>query len=199
MILQVPTATAMSAVFSNRSSRTLFASVPLLLYVRDKYVSVHRVKGTTSMAPTLQEGDVLLVRKWDSPWSSDYDSAVQQFESLHDVQHRPLLVPGQICIYQDPAAGFFDKDHCHIRRIIGVGGQYVTNNNSNRITSILPDHVYVEDDNPPNQRSSNHNNNMVRKKMVLGVAVAVVWPPSRWQRLQETPTQANGQPRARWY
>ena len=83
----------------NTQVRTLLASVPLLIYMKDKYVSLYRVQGM-SMAPTLQHGDVVLVRKCDWSLFNEDQQQVKQLETLHDVRFVPLLVPGQICVYQ---------------------------------------------------------------------------------------------------
>lgn len=57
--------TVSSSVFSRLSAPTLVASVPLMIWARDNLIGLVRVQGP-SMEPTLQQGDVLMVRKADA-------------------------------------------------------------------------------------------------------------------------------------
>lgn len=56
---------ATSSLFSRLSVPTLAASLPLIIWARDNICGLVRVQGP-SMEPTLQQGDVVLVRKADA-------------------------------------------------------------------------------------------------------------------------------------
>mmetsp|Transcript_30530 Transcript_30530/g.62301 ORF Transcript_30530/g.62301 Transcript_30530/m.62301 type:complete len:257 (-) Transcript_30530:941-1711(-) len=72
----------------------IMLTLPPILFVRDNFYSLYRVKGS-SMEPALKHGDVLLVRKadfyprrqwaqWAASPSSNFDSYNQQCDKYHD-------------------------------------------------------------------------------------------------------------------
>jgi signal peptidase I len=131
----------------------------------------------------------------------------------------PLVLPGHVLIYQNPTT--LQKEY-HIKRVVGVGGQWVRlleqHKTSRRETGMerdgtvatrtyydrrliaLPAHsVYVEGDNASNSVDS-RTTGPISYNLVVGVAEYVIWPPSRWQRIQRrTVRDVDGSPRAIWY
>jgi signal peptidase I len=133
----------------------------------------------------------------------------------------PLVLPGHVLIYQNPTT--LQKEY-HIKRVVGVGGQWVrlmeppsqsspryetgmerdgtvaTRTYYDRRLIALPSHfVYVEGDNASNSVDS-RTTGPISYNLVVGVAEYVIWPPSRWQRIQRrTVRDVDGSPRAIWY
>jgi signal peptidase I len=131
----------------------------------------------------------------------------------------PLVLPGHVLVYQNPTN--LQKEY-HIKRVVGVGGQWVrllesprpsrhetgmerdgtvaTRTYYDRRLIALPAHsIYVEGDNVSNSVDS-RTTGPISYNLVVGVAEYVIWPPSRWQRIQRrTVRDVDGSPRAIWY
>jgi hypothetical protein len=69
-----------------------------------------------------------------------------------------------------------------------------------RIVSVPDFSLYMEGDNKANSVDSRNSvHGAVSKKLLAGVAEYVLWPPSRWQRINRMPErEANGKSRAYW-
>jgi signal peptidase I len=125
----------------------------------------------------------------------------------------PLALPGQVLVYQNPLS--VAKEY-FIKRVAAVGGQWLRHeyrhnarpdeqfettryNYDYRLEALPPHTVYVEGDNHQNSVDS-RSTGPISKNLVVGVAEYVVWPPTRWRRIQrEPPVDADGKPRAIWY
>jgi signal peptidase I len=72
--------------------RTALATVPFLIYVRDNYFSLTYVRGT-SMEPTIQDGDIVLIRKRDAGRLLLRILNMTPWWSLKDNPHRTSVNP----------------------------------------------------------------------------------------------------------
>ena len=116
------------------------AALPVMIWIHDSFFSLCRVKGS-SMTPTLQDGDVVIIRKadgffWKRNPNEDTErlferQALQKWEQTHCSQpsHSPILqkppVPltGEVVVYKDPETY---QSRWNIKRVIGLGGQVVS-------------------------------------------------------------------------
>lgn len=130
--------------------------------------NVGSVKGVTgiSMQPTLNpnprlSNDVVVVNCW----------AVRQFEGINR---------GDIVTLIDPT----DPGGVLIKRVIALAGDHVKSlNYKKKIVKIPQGHCWVEGDN----HSRSHDSNSfgpVAIGLIKGKATHIVWPPNRWQRLE---------------
>lgn len=130
--------------------RTALASVPALLYCRDQLYGLCRVEGS-SMEPSLRNGDVLLVRKFEAAsWlrgsilsgtEQDDERArevakVERYERMQGIFtgggrliSSLVVVPGQVIVYQNPTSL---KKELYVKRVVGVGGQWIRQEYRNR-------------------------------------------------------------------
>jgi hypothetical protein len=96
----------------------------------------------------------------------------------------PFALPGHVVIFQSPMTAF-PSELC-IKRVMAVGGQYITIDIATNSMFLPPYTLFVQGDNP-NQHSSldsrNGQHGPVSKNMLVGIAEYVVWPPRRWQRI----------------
>jgi signal peptidase I len=121
----------MSAI--RQAAVSLAVTIPFCVWWTDTIFSVYKVKGK-SMEPSLQDGDVILVRKSDllpfffpNPRLQHHvgttittpANATEYFISKH-----PTPFPGDVVVYKNPMAF---PDEFIIKRVVGVGGQYVSN------------------------------------------------------------------------
>lgn len=209
------------------SAATVLASLPLALWARDSFFGVCRVKGA-SMEPSLQDGDVILVRKCDSGAladalvrflclsSSDNNhneterARVRRYEQLHGASQYvpaskfyecpPTALSGHVVVYKDPDKAF--PTELAVKRVVGLGGQWLrlpSEANTSRRLQTLPGYtLHVEGDNRDQSRDSRHVG-PISKNLLVGVAEYVVWPPTRWQRIQRTNVlDEKDKPRAFW-
>jgi signal peptidase I len=133
----------------------------------------------------------------------------------------PAALTGHVVVYKSPLTAL-PNELC-VKRVVGLGGQYVrrsasaaagihtSNSMSQRrhhhpLTRIIsvPDYsLYVEGDNKANSVDSrNPVHGAVSKNLLVGVAEYVLWPPSRWQRIQRgepAKDAKTGKPRAYWF
>jgi signal peptidase I len=119
----------------------------------------------------------------------------------------PAAITGHVVVYKSPLAAF--PNQLCVKRVIGLGGQYLRRSASPmssrqhpmaRIISVPDYSLYVEGDNKANSVDSRNSvHGAVSKNLLVGVAEYVLWPPSRWQRIQREPAMdAKGKPRAYW-
>lgn len=200
--------------------KTVLASLPLALWARDSLFGVCRVKGT-SMEPSLRDGDIVLVRKCDSGalvdavgrlfFSSEEETErarVRRYEQLQGASQYipaskfydcpPTALSGHVVVYKDPEKAF--PTELAVKRVVALGGQWLRSSGteSRRLQSLPSYTLYLEGDNHKNSRDSRHVG-PISKNLLVGVAEYIVWPPSRWQRIQRTKAlDENGKPRAFW-
>lgn len=89
------------------------------------------------------------------------------------------LSQGDVVVYNSP------KDPCDyiIKRVIALEGDIVSSDRYHQPHVRIPEgHLWLEGDNWDNSVDSNKYG-PVSKGLVFGVASHIVWPPSRWQRL----------------
>lgn len=179
------------------------------------------------MEPSLRDGDIVLVRKCDSGAladavvrllvSSDNNSGeterarVRRYEQLQGASQYvpasklyecpPTALTGHVVVYKDPEKAF--PTELTVKRVVGLGGQWLRvssseTNNSRRLQSLPGYTLHVEGDNRDKSRDSRHVG-PISKNLLVGVAEYVVWPPTRWQRIQRTNAlDDNDKPRAFW-
>jgi signal peptidase I len=116
----------------------------------------------------------------------------------------PLALNGHVVVYQSPEQAF-PSQWC-VQRAVGVGGQWLRlqrdashiSVSRDRIQSLPPYSLYVEGDNPSQSRDSRQLG-PISKSLLVGIAEYVIWPPSRWQKIQRGPTlDERRRPRAFW-
>lgn len=138
---------------------------------------------------------------------SEVNRGLLQYAPIAKFYERPpAALTGHVVVYKSPLAAF--PNQLAVKRVIGLGGQYVRRSANNirrqrpmtRIISVPDYSLYVEGDNKANSVDSrNLAHGAVSKNLLVGVAEYVLWPPSRWQRIQRVPEKdANGKPRAYW-
>lgn len=172
------------------------ASLPCVVWFRDNLASLYVVKGT-SMGPSLQNGDVVLVRRSDPGAlleafiGTDDEStrarirAVEDMNGVHQMEAPPLLyqsppivLPGQVIVYQQD----WPREY-NIKRVVGVGGQRIEIPDSSRwkgrrVRTIPAHSVHVQGDNEANSLDSRQLG-PVNKHAIKGIASYILWPPSR--------------------
>jgi len=148
------------------------------------------------MEPTLKDGDVLLVRKSDifanygfTQSKDEADRArIKRIEATmnanpdHPIMSTPpLVLPGNIVVFLSPHTAF--PHEYRVKRVIGVGGQMVLpHSRFHNIESVPPYSVWVEGDNK-NYSEDSVNHGPISKKLLVGQAARIIWPPSRWSKL----------------
>ncbi|CAL2042054.1 unnamed protein product [Caenorhabditis brenneri] len=119
-----------------------------------------------SMQPTLEGGSAKWYKR-DFVWLSTWD--------LYKCS------PGTILSFISPR----DPYAVHIKRVTAVENQIVTPvSHPDWKTDIPKSHYWMEGDNPENRNDSNIYG-PVSASLVKGRATHIIWPPSRWQRLQK--------------
>jgi Signal peptidase, peptidase S26 len=58
-----------------------------------------------------------------------------------------------------------------------------------RFEQIPPHHIWVEGDNAGDSEDSNHHG-PISKKLMIGKAERIVWPPSRWNSIERVKPMA---------
>lgn len=128
------------------------ATIPFVVTVKDCFFWIMSVKGG-SMEPTLQSGDLLLVRKADFPiwrrWSGnsnnkkldesfwdEKDAAVRE-RRIRDYEFQQSLLQNNSAIYQSPPTAIrgqivsylspykYPPEKC-VKRVVAVAGQVVS-------------------------------------------------------------------------
>lgn len=187
-----------------------------------------RVNGS-SMEPTLKDGDLLLVRKSDRgvvvesavnllTGDNNGPSDKERAQLLRSEVNRGLLrytpvakfyerppaaLSGHVVVYKSTLAAF--PMELNVKRVVGLGGQYVRqlshgSSSRRRIVSVPDYSLFVQGDNKQNSIDSrDRDHGCVSKNLLVGIAEAVLWPPSRWQRIRREPlVDAKGEPVAYW-
>lgn len=140
--------------------------LPIYITVNDYFFSVARVEGA-SMKPTLnphgkKQSDFVFIDRWH-------------------VQPQNIQ-PGDVVALTSPS----DRNISFIKRVVGIEGDFL-NTPRYRLNSVMVPrgHCWVEGD---NYRSSLDSNKFgpVSMGLIKGKATHVVWPPSRWSKLNPT-------------
>jgi signal peptidase I len=188
------------------SLATAVAALPFLTAIRDTTFSFATVKGE-SMAPALKSGDVVLVRRRDFPsWlvglitgetKDDVQKRVDRNDWMQGIMATQLTtVPGKIVVVRNPLVlnnnnnhtAAVPSDRLYIKRVIGVGGQWLVHsklNNAFRLEELPSYTVFVQGDNVDHSIDSRLLG-PISRNLVVGKAEYIVWPPTRWQRLVRT-------------
>jgi signal peptidase I len=187
------------------SLATAVAALPFLTAIRDTTFSFATVQGE-SMAPTLKSGDVVLVRRRDFPLllglitggetKDDVQKRVDRNDWMQGIMATQLTtVPGEIVVVRNPLVlnnnHAAQSDRLYIKRVIGVGGQWLVHSNLNNAFRLeeLPSYtVFVQGDNVDNSIDSRLLG-PISRNLVIGKAEYIVWPPTRWQRLYTRTTE----------
>lgn len=177
---------------------SVVSSIPVAIFVRDRFYSVARVQGS-SMEPTLQANDVVLIRKRDM-FRFHHDDIVRRYEWMEFGESPSALSvgPGQVVVLQSPVT---TNNSYLIKRVVGVSGQWISHpgvHSAFRFEEMKPYSVFVEGDHK-DQSIDSRLLGPVSKNLVKGVAEYVIWPPSRWQKIEtRSVVDDEGLPRAVW-
>ncbi|XP_053378029.1 mitochondrial inner membrane protease subunit 2-like [Mercenaria mercenaria] len=77
----------------------------------------------------------------------------------------------------------YDPKQLAVKRIIGLQGDSVRSKKDRHVRTMVPvNHVWVEGDNSEYSHDSN-NYGPISMSLITSKATHVVWPPSRWQKL----------------
>ena len=172
------------------SIRTAISSVtlilPITIWTVDNLYGFYKVSGS-SMEPTFKSGDVVLVRKSDTKFLVGYDKDDKDIKAvrLHEsrlgiggdwISKPPLVTKGDVVIFLSPV----NPNETNIKRVIGLGGQHVQPPDRFQRAVLIPKFsVWVEGDCSTNSEDS-RNYGPISKKLLVGKAERIVWPPSRW-------------------
>ena len=154
------------------------------------------------MSPTLQDGDVVLVRKADTslfqlfqkgnndarddPDDDDDDVAELVHRQLDSdqAQRRPLWFYsrppdpfwGDVVVFASPITYPVELQ---VKRVVALGGQRVRPANKKRTVRSIPSYsLWMEGDNHKNSQDS-CNYGPVSKKLLVGQVEMIVWPLTR--------------------
>lgn len=134
----------------------------LALSITDYLFSIARVEGR-SMYPTLNSedtfNDYILISRWYAHFSD--------------------MCPGDIVISNRP-----DNKNCYqIKRIIAVEGEFINTPRFKQGHILIPrGHCWLEGDNSKSSLDSN-SFGPISLGLIKGKATHVIWPPSRWCKL----------------
>lgn len=113
------------------------------------------------------------------PWQFIGDKVVFLDWVLISSKDRYNVKPGEIVTLHN-ALSPNDRD---IKRVVAVGNQLVKSRTyKNRIVVVPKGYIWVEGDHPVLSKDSN-TYGPIPASLVFGKAAAIIWPPSRWQRL----------------
>ncbi|XP_016306538.1 mitochondrial inner membrane protease subunit 2-like isoform X1 [Sinocyclocheilus anshuiensis] len=141
-----------------------FVAVPVTVTVLDRLAYVARVEGA-SMQPSLNPDgesspDVVLLNRW----------SVRNYQ-VHRGDIVSVLSP------KDPRQKI-------IKRVIGIEGDFIkTLGYKNRYVRVPDGHLWIEGDHHGHSFDSN-TFGPVSRGLVHGRASHIIWPPSRWQRIE---------------
>lgn len=122
----------------SRAVSTFALSFPVVVWASDCVGSVYTVKGK-SMEPSLQDGDIVLVRKADilqlfnhfSVTPFDFEAKAIQDRILRTegrqsriLSRPPLVLPGDVVVFANPMKGAFPRE-LNIKRVVAVGNMMV--------------------------------------------------------------------------
>lgn len=93
-------------------------------------------------------------------------------------------LPGTVVIFHSPIEF---PNFYHVKRVIGLGGQRVRPSQKPRQIQVIPSYsLWVEGDNKEKSQDS-RTYGAISKKHILGQAERLIWPPSRWGRIERIP------------
>uniref|UniRef100_A0A7S4MNR6 Mitochondrial inner membrane protease subunit n=1 Tax=Odontella aurita TaxID=265563 RepID=A0A7S4MNR6_9STRA len=107
---------------------------------------------------------------------------------LHDrgvfsaVATRPVtILPGDVILFRSPRYTFAPVRY-DVKRVLGLGGQRVRTTSDLRSVEYVPSWgLWVEGDNREEGKSYDSGSyGPLNSKLMVGKAVRVLWPPSRW-------------------
>ncbi|XP_055934834.1 mitochondrial inner membrane protease subunit 2-like [Argiope bruennichi] len=161
------------SLWLRRLGKNFLYSVPVTVAFLDSVGYVAKVEGI-SMQPSLnpedqKTNDYVLLNKW----------AIRNFK----VQH------GDIVALTCPR----DPDQKLIKRVIAVEGETIRCSDRRRYVSIPVGHCWVEGDHVTHSMDSNYFG-PVSTGLIFAKASHIVWPPSRWQKLDSETTQLDRRP-----
>mmetsp|Transcript_3540 Transcript_3540/g.5341 ORF Transcript_3540/g.5341 Transcript_3540/m.5341 type:complete len:229 (+) Transcript_3540:84-770(+) len=114
--------------------------------------------------------------EWDKQQILKIDASVGKIPSGW-VSSPPLVLRGDVVVYACPHSF---PVQWNVKRVIGLGGQRVRPSKEwQRFLSIPSYSIWVEGDNTSSSDDSNKTG-PISKKSIVGVAEAIIWPPSRW-------------------
>ena len=180
-----------ASLFSKNSFSAMLAFIPVAVTFHDFFYSIHRVHGR-SMEPTLQDGDLILVRRFDWPASSNeyvYDkkkkvdgstlNACMDTSQSHFLffSFPPRFCKDDLILFKSPTE--FPAKMC-IKRLSDFACE---KGQGSSISKMLPPNsMWVEGDNREYSEDSNYFG-PISSKLTVGKVEKVMWPPRRWKSL----------------
>mmetsp|Transcript_12177 Transcript_12177/g.18293 ORF Transcript_12177/g.18293 Transcript_12177/m.18293 type:complete len:219 (+) Transcript_12177:144-800(+) len=200
-----------TATTIQRIASTTALSIPFAICFHDCFYSISRIEGR-SMDPLLQQGDYILTKRFDLDIgilqhvlssSINDNGSEESFDPCYQssffcFNFPPRISKGDIAVFKSPID--FPAKLC-VKRVIcealpsNKGGGAIVNqynylSRTRRRTVqqrpsagfMPPCTVWMEGDNRKWSDDSNHFG-PVSKKLLVGRVVRIIWPPSRWARI----------------
>ncbi|PON51171.1 Peptidase S26A, signal peptidase I [Parasponia andersonii] len=140
-------------------SKKIFTCGLIGLTISDRYASLAAVRGA-SMSPTFNPSTSSLL--------DDYVLVEKLCLSTYKFSH------GDVVVFSSPQ----NHKERHIKRIIGLPGDWVGIRHSSDVFRVPQGHCWVEGDNPASSMDSN-TFGPVPLGLVQGRVTHIVWPPQR--------------------
>lgn len=141
--------------------KPILIGIPIGVTVIDKVGYIARVDGK-SMQPLFNPGNVtdyIFLYRW--------------------TLRRSDILRGDVISFISPR----NPDHIIVKRVIGISGDTVQPSKSDSVLKVPEGHCWVEGDHVGHSMDS-HYFGPVSLGLVTAKATAIVWPPSRWQRIK---------------
>lgn len=137
--------------------------IPVLMTINDNVCHVAKIEGS-SMRPTLNANERSITSDWIFLWKFNCKKAFN-------------LNRDDIILFKSP----MDPDKVYCKRIKGVQYDSIRTRHPypRNVVNIPRNHIWVEGDNVLHSLDSN-NFGSVSTGLVVGKAIKVIWPPSRW-------------------
>lgn len=141
--------------------KPIFYGIPISVTIIDEVGYIARVDGK-SMQPLFNPGNV-----------TDYI-----FLYRLTLRHSSVI-RGDVISFISPR----NPEHKIIKRVIGIPGDSIQPTKSDTVLKIPEGHFWVEGDHVGHSMDSNYFG-PISLGLITAKATAIVWPPSRWQRIR---------------
>ena len=214
----------MNAENLRRGLRTALLTLPIAITIRDNLYSICRVRGE-SMEPSLQDGDIVLVRKldlflngkkicWTKPPSPEDNIADKEMVEEESIVAEHLEKMDHIdFMYGRCSSLAFETPNpvpgsvivvCSptdfpikycIKRVIALEGQRCRPANNPRCMKYVPENSVWVEGDNREDSEDSCSYGPINKKLIVGQAERILWPPSRFGPMRRVEPPFG---RARW-